>query len=261
MKETSILVPNNMVTELPEPSNAEVAASYQDTIRSSVFIGEMPFESIMESIEAQFNDYVGTDDTTDYVFMFYNNLDSSYTIGTSDELFAAEHIELLDNIHDEFVTQMNELFNKRIGISIVDIDNENLSNREELESIISILYKFFILNARKNLTSVITSLVRSEMTKTTIISENYQKELDRLVNQYSGLITSIGASEFLELAKAGEISKLYAEGKVSGNFLRKFSAKLYQNEDVAVNIKYSVDLINKLVYGVKNRNPESSNAN
>ena len=55
--------------------------------------------------------------------------------------------------------------------------------------------------------------------------------------------------EFLRYIDDNEVFELFNSNKVNGNFLRKYSPKLYQNEDLKVEIINEITLQNVFMEG------------
>lgn len=222
---------------LDDQSLADQPLTYTELKKDNVYVGDIPLDVIMEGIENQFNDYINIEDRTNYVDIFYNQLHKSYALlNDGTETFQDDLKDILDNIHQKFVDKLVELFNVRLTLSIVEIEDES-PDMDEVEYIIRHLYEFFILGARNNFKVVITNDIRPKIGKIENPRE-YHKTLRQLLTNYSPLITSFGPMEFLRYKKDQEIIQFFEDGKVTGNFLRKYSPKLYQNEE------FEVDLIN-----------------
>lgn len=227
--------PNDIQQE--EPSRADIPATYEDTIRHNAFKSPMPLDAILEGIENQFDDYIGTEDRQDYVDMFYDALAESYKVANDDtELFQEDVIHVLNEIQDKFTDKLVELFKTRLTLTISDIESDSY-DQDDIEFIIRKLYEFFILNAKNNFKVTIAADIKQRLG---IIkdSREYFKNLRALLIHYSPLITTFGPMEFLKYRGDQDIIEFFNDGKVVGNFLRKYSPKLYQNEE------FEVELIN-----------------
>ena len=223
-----------------EQSMAEIPTNYTDVIKDSAFIGEVPFDTIMEGIENQFDDYINIEDKTNYVDIFYCQLDNSYKAVTDNtETFQDELLETLDGIYQKFIDKMNELFNTRLTLTISDIEDEIINKTDDIEFTIRKLYEFFILDARKNFKIVIANDAKTKIGNIKDHKE-YLRNLRDIMNNYSPYIITFGPMEFLKYRGDQDIIQLFEDGKVIGNFLRKYSMKLYQNEE------FEVELINHI---------------
>lgn len=225
-------------TSINNQLNSDIPIIHSDIIKDNVFIGNMSFESIMECIEEQFNDYINLEDKNNYIDIFYNQLHSSYLYANSGiETFEEDMNNILDDIHNKFIYKIKELFNTRFTLTINDIESESF-NIDEISYIIRRLYEFFILGARSNFKVVIANDIKSRIPNNIEDPKEYFKTLRNLMNIYSPLITVFGPMEFLKYKGDEEIIEFFNDGKVTGNFLRKYSPKLYQNEE------FEVELIN-----------------
>ena len=220
-------------------SYADLPLTYEDTVQNSAYVGSIPVNVIMEGIEGQFNDYINIEDTTNYVDVFYEQLHTSYKEASNDtETFQEDIIKILDTIQQTFIQKMGELFNTRLTLTIVDIE-EDVTDSDDIEFIIRRLYEFFILGARNNFKVAIANDLKAR-SKVDISAEPrvYFKALRDSMVDYSPLITTFGPMEFLKYRGDQEIIQFFENGKVVGNFLRKYTPKLYQNEE------FEVELIN-----------------
>lgn len=223
---------------IEDPSRADIPMTYGDTVRETAFMGEVPFDTIIEGIEGQFDDYIKLEDNTNYVDIFYDQLHASYEAASKDiETFQNEIKEVLDEYYERFIDKIIGLFNSRLTLTIVDVESESV-DKDELEFIIRRLYEFFILGACNNFKVTIGMDIRSRMTNPINDHKEYLRTIRNLMPGYTPLITTFGAMEFLKYRGDEEIIQMFEEGKVVGNFLRKYSPKLYQNEE------FEVELIN-----------------
>jgi len=221
-----------------DQSMAEVPASHMDLVAPTAFIGTVSLENIMEGIENQFTDYIKLEDDTNYVDVFYDQLHASYEAAKGEnDVFQEDTIEALDTIQQTFIDKMSQLFETRLTLTIADIDGESV-DLNDIEFIIRRLYEFFILDAKNNFKVAISHDARKRMVTPPSDHRAYMKQIRELMLDYSPLITTFGSMEFLQYRGDQEIIELFETGKVVGNFLRKYSPKLYQNEE------FEVDLIN-----------------
>lgn len=229
-----------------EMNNIEEEEISQD-ISLLAFRGKYPLSTIYDGIETQFNDYINIEDKVNYVDRFYDQLSFSYQ-DVLDEFNNDLLIEALNNIRDEFVSFMNNLFNKRFTICIRSIESEDY-NQEEIEFIFRKLYEVFVLNARKNFVKVISQDIHSKMNPNIMNDDKYFSFIETMLESYSPLILEIGPMEFLRYVDDNEVFELFNSNKVNGNFLRKYSPKLYQNEDLKVEIINEITLQNVFMEG------------
>lgn len=225
---------------IDEQSMADQSFDYAEIIAHDAFLGDIPFEVIIERIEKQFDDYINMEDDTDYVDIFYMQLHASYTAIDNDdeEEHPMEIREALDKFRQTFTDFLTVQFRERLTITFSAIEAEDI-DQDELESCFWEAYKYFILNARRNFTEVISRDVIKRLKVEHLDEDAYFKRCGELMILYSPLISGLTPSEFLEYTEGQgghEISEMYEDGEIVGNFLRKYSPKLYQNEELQVEI-------------------------
>lgn len=230
-------------------SSSDEPMDYSQLMTNETFIGDTPYDVIKEGITNQFNDYVAVEDRTNYVDKFYSQLHESYNALDDDEEFHVEEKqEILDKIHDEFIQFMYDEFNQRLSLSLMDIENEE-HDVNDIEYSIKILYEFFVINARKNFLNAISRHIRSRLTTVIEDDRQYYNTVRNLLTEYSPIIIAngLGPMEFIAYCKLedddqlpSDVISLFNNSRVNGNFLRRYSPKLYQNEDL------EVDIINKI---------------
>lgn len=235
---------DGMAVDVQDLSYADQPTDYSEMVEEDIFLGDTPYDVIIEGITNQFNDYINISDPTNYVDIFYNQLNASYESINSDEEedHPIEKIEALDRIYEKFLNEINDLFKLRLTLVIIDLDDGEISSsdKDELEFIIRRLYEFFILDARNNFKVAISSDILHKANNFMSDSDvEYFKKINTLLDtNYTPLIRGMSPKEFIEYQGDNEIIDLFEDGKVSGNFLRKYSPKLYQNEE------FRVELIN-----------------
>ena len=212
---------------------------FMELIRERAFLGDTPFDSICEGIRKQFENYINMEDQTNYVDIFYQQLALSYDVVNNDE--SEEHPneirDVLDSFYQAFMDIMQSLFSTRLTITIPDLEAESI-DREDLEFIIRRLYEFFILGAKNNFKVVIATDINPKLKDIGDDDNEYFRRLNELMENYSPLILTITPMDFIRYRGDQEIYDLFDNNRVVGNFLRKYSPKLYQNED------FRVELIN-----------------
>jgi hypothetical protein len=211
------------------------AVSFSELIRERAFLGEVPSEPIFDGIRRQFEDYINLEDQTNYVDVFYTQLALSYDRVNSDdsEEYPNEIREALDKLHQQFVDLMQEQLQMRLTLGLFDLES-GVVHREDLEFILRRLYEFFILGAKHNFKTVIAADVLRNIGEVT--EDDFIPQIGELMEAYNPLIGSIDPMEFLQLRGDEEIFELFDNGRVNGNFLRKYTPKLYQNDEFTVEI-------------------------
>ena len=212
------------------PGDEEGSVDYSQLIQQEAFVGDMPYDAIVEGITDQFNDYIQMEDTTNFVDVFYDQLHASYESLDKDEEenHRTEFKEVLDKIHQEFVEFMAKQFEERLTLTIMMLESESL-DYDDLEFIIRRLYEFFILGAKNNFKVVIATDINARFKDVTEDDNAYFKP-----------------TEFLKIRGDMEIAELFDNGQVVGNFLRKYSPKFYQNEEFQVEVINYVTMTGQL---------------
>lgn len=212
---------------------------YSELMRDSYFLGEYPLDTIIEGIRDQFSDYINMEDDTDYVDIFYTQIHMSFKAVESaeDEGRPREIIDALNNILDVFIDEMTRLFSLRLTISISMVEEGDI-DQDQLELILRRLYEYFILGAKKNFINVIMKDVLHRIKDVT--DEALFGTIEDLMDIYSPLITSINPTQFLQYSDGKDIIEMLDDGIIAGNFLRKYTPKLYQNEE------FNLDLIDRI---------------
>lgn len=221
----------------------DMAVDYSELIEKEAFLGETPFNAIIEGLEEQFNDYIKLEDETNYVDVFYTQLHASYDAvrGDDGEEHPVELTEALDKIHQSFIDFMTTKFELRLALTIMDLESEDY-NRDDVEFEIRRLYEFFILGAKQNFTVVITADAIKRLGNPNADDDDYFRRVNELLPQYSPLFTTLGPMEFLRLRGDQEMVELFDNNRVTGNFLKKYSPKFYANPDFEVDVVNSITI-------------------
>lgn len=230
-------------------SEADQPIDYTELIAEDVFVGEYPFDTILEGITEQFSSYMSTEDRTDYVDIFYRQYAESITlINDPEEEHPSEKTDALHKIVETFTNHMKNLFEERLALVIMVMEEET-TDENEIEMVIRELYDYFILQAPETFHRVMVKEITYRM-KEDNVQEN---ELDTYINNalegYSPLVLTLTPMEFINYSDSPDIYELFDDAKVVGNFLKKFSPRLYANPD------YEVSLINDIIieYTMKNK--------
>ncbi|MCM1218419.1 MAG: hypothetical protein NC548_28360 [Lachnospiraceae bacterium] len=226
-----------IIAPLDDPINdqsvADQSVDFKELIRQQAFLGEVSFEAIIEGLRIQFEDYINIEDKTDYVDIFYDQLHTSYTAIASDDAEGDEneYREVLDELQQSFLNAIADLFNIRLTLSIIPLEDDDPDNDGEIEDIIRKLYNFFILDAKSNFKEVIVRDVYHRIKSKIEDDQEYFRIVKELLQLYSPLVTGVTPEQFLEYCKAEDIIEFFNDGKITGNFLRRYTPKLYQNEE------------------------------
>lgn len=225
-------------------SSDNLVNDYSELIETEVFIGDIPYPTIIENIKTQFDDYVNIQDETNYVDIFYEQLHASYlAITESEDVNQDDMVQALDRIRDDFIDTMKEQFTSRLTITIMALESEEY-DLEEIEYDIRQLYDYFILGARKNFIQVITTDVLRQVGNRITDDRVWFQKMDIMMRNYSPLFCTMTPDDFLKYSNTAEqIIELYNTGKIGGNFLRKYSPKFYRNEEFQVEVVNEVTMM------------------
>lgn len=228
---------NEQISVFDQQSYADQAMDYNELIKESVFKGEVPLQVIIEGITEQFEDYINIEDKTNYVDVFFNQYhDSVNAILTEDnDDHPEERKEILDDILNNFISTIGDLFKVRLSITIIPIDEESF-NIDEVESILRALYEFFILKARDNFITVLSGDINLRLQRNITDNRQFIAEVKTLLESYTPIITTITVNDFLKIRGEETIIEMNDNNQWTGNFLMKYSPKLYQNETLAADI-------------------------
>ena len=222
---------SQMPDEIEDIENGSIAdepVDYEGYIKDAAFVGEYPFAVIIEGIRNQFANYIATEDRTDYVDIFYNQYHNSYEVAEEQD-FPADCREALETYLDQFLAVMQELFSGKLTITLLDLDGET-EDKDSVEDAIRKLYEFFILNARQNFKIAITRHCYKQIDPN-LEDRLFYSRIREVLYNYSPIITVMGPQEFLRYCNNSEpIIEMSESGRINGNFLRKYSPRLYQNE-------------------------------
>ena len=79
----------------------------QESIAKQIaLVGEYPYDTIKDSIKDQFSNYITNEDMTDYVDIFYNELEKSY------DLINDDNSDMIPKLHEFIYLYGKECANK-----------------------------------------------------------------------------------------------------------------------------------------------------
>ena len=233
---------NNELQEDGQPSD------YSEIIQNAVFLGATPFETIKESIRNQFSDYITREDTRDYVDAFYTQWKDSVDSITIEEEYPDDKLDVLYRMKDEFISFMEDLFETRLAITISVVDNAE-TDEDELELALRRLYEFFILNGRTYLKYAISTSIAKSIKYVIEDDSQFFNTVRDMLAQYSPFILALSPLEYIKtvgkMYEADDVQELFESGQITGNFLRKYSPKLYQNDDLECEIISDITMWNE----------------
>lgn len=222
-------------TELDEPIPTE------EVVTVNAFVGQIPYDVLMEGINNQFTDYIGLEDKTNYVEIFYKQWNESYSSAEDEyEEHPSEVKDYLDDLKEQFTLNMQSLFNTKLALSIPDN-----TEPEQMEIIIHTVYEGLVLNAKKNFMTAITKDVLSKIN--TQLPANYTDDqwydtIRSMLEGYSPIVVEIDPDTFLRYIGNDDLFTMYQDGQITGNFLRKYSPRLFQNEEFEIELISNITL-------------------
>lgn len=237
---------NNPLEDIAmDVSYADQSIDYADLIGEDVFIGGTPYDTIIEGLTDQFNNYMKTTDATDYVDIFYDQMELSYRVIDDDEEedHPIEKKEILDQMYDKFIAAIYDLIKVRLSLVIPDLEEGGNPDKDSIEYIIRKVYEVFILNARNTIKIAISADVMNKFINTSELSNlpdnQYFKRLNEILDDLYTPLLQMTPQEFLRYQHDDELLELFNDiDLINGNFLRRYTPKLYENEE------FRVDLIN-----------------
>lgn len=206
-------------------------------IDNEIFLSDMPLNLIEEAIKTQFDDPLEYR-KTDYVQSFLNKYQFSV-----DNMYEEDQMKL-DELHDDFITFMKNIFYEYLGIGMPNIED---MPEEDQHKIIHYTYLYFITNIKKNFTNLIINYIDKNhediesisVKRKDVIYLNFkseiQDEFDVLVlSNLSSIIEHIlteefTIDEFFELTTTDELSvelefvkAAFDDFTLTGNFIQSY---------------------------------------
>ena len=120
-------------------------------IDDEIFLSEVPLSLMKENIKSQFED-PAEDHKTDFVQTFLNK----YIYSKQNDL--EEEDPDIEDMHDEFISYMEDIFKEFLGIGLPNLDD---SSNEEQEELVHYIYRFFLINIKKNFTKFILTYIKT----------------------------------------------------------------------------------------------------
>ena len=217
-------------------------SDFSELIQESSFLGTLPFEAILEGINEQFCDYINLKDRTNYVAEFFRQMESSQDAieASSDEESLDDFRQALDVKYRSFIGTIQFLFKSRLTITLDMIEQGNIY-LEEVQPTVQKLYVYFILGARDNFKIVLSKDLLHQFNNKEVSMQMLESKLD----DYSPLLKTITPEQFLVMRGEYEVQSMFADNVFCGNFLRKYTPKLYQNTDLCAEIIQYTSTISK----------------
>ena len=224
-----------------------------NTIECETFLSEVPLSLIEETITSQFDNPLDNR-KNDLVQSFLNKY-----MFTKQNMLVDEEEEV-DQLYTNFLTFMRDTFRDKLGIGMPNL--EDLDEEDQME-LVHFIYRFFIINIKKNFVNVILNYIDEhknaickniELKKdvTAIALKKYvTDDMDlNIVSNIGDVIryildSEISVTEFLDYSslnkpnlEAEYISDKYDTRDITGNFVENYCGML--NEDFLVEIECKV---------------------
>lgn len=206
-------------------------------IENEMFLSSIPLNLLEESVKTQFDDPLEYR-KTDYIQRFLNKYQFSI-----DNMYEDDQVEL-DQLHDDFILFMKNIFYEYLNIGMPDIEDKP---EDEQHSLIHYTYSYFITNIKKNFTNLITNYIdknRDDISslfvkKKDVIYLNFKSEIydefdTLLLSNLSSIIEHILTNEydidtFLDLTTSDElrleleyVKTAFDEFNLTGNFIQAY---------------------------------------
>ena len=154
-------------------------------IDNEMFLSSIPLNLIQEAIKTQFDDpleYRKTDYVQSFLNKYHFSIDNMYE----------EDQNALDELHDDFINFMKNIFYEYLGIGMPNIED---TPEEDQHKLIHYAYIYFIRNIKKNFTNLIMNYIDKNhddlsaifVKKKDVIYLNFKSEID---NEFDVLVLS-----------------------------------------------------------------------
>ena len=235
-----------------EPQDAE----------SEILLSSLPLSIITGSISTQFKDPMEYR-KNDFVQSFI----TKYQV-TKENILEEEEEEELQTLYDGFISFMENIFHEKLGIGLPELDD--MSEDEQLE-LIHYVYRFFIINIKKNFTTFIFNYIEENKES---LAENLPKRKDVTTASLKQVVTdsedlaiitniaevieivlkdeNITVDSFLELSRGDDanlendfVSEHYDDFTINGNFVRSYCKMLTDEFRIEVECKVRNKILKK----------------
>lgn len=205
------------------------------------FLGQYPFEELLNRLTSQFRNYMSSEDTEHYVDIFYSQLDNSLDSALQATMFDPDEVrEHLENLRDKFVDHLIKLFELYLNLGIEGYDDGSLDD-ETGRYILTRAYEYFILAARRNFKVAISASVTNRLIREAVTEDKVMIRVSEMIRyDYDPIVTAMTPIEFLKLTGDNEVLKLFETHRLVGNFLVKYTPRLYRHET------YMIEVINHI---------------
>ena len=232
-----------------------------EDIENETLLSELPLSIITGSIQKQF------EDPTDYAKNdFVQSFITRYNL-TKEYVEDDREKEELQSLYNQFITFMEGIFKERLNLGLPELDD---SGEEEQLELIHYLYRFFIMNIKKNFTTLILTYIKEN--KNSLV-EQLPKRKDVTTTSLKDVVTDSGdlsiitniitvidiilhqelsVEEFLSLSRGNGtnlenefVNTAYDNFIVNGNFVLPYCALLSDTFRVEVECKVRNKILKK----------------
>ena len=222
-------------------------------VENEIFLSELPLDLFLETIRSQFEEPMEYR-KIDYVQSFFNKF-----YFTKDEMTEDDEEEI-EELYIKFISFMGSLFKEFLGIGLPTLDDEG---EEEQKELIHYIYRYFIMNIRKNFVNLIynyiedrkdrfcDSLERKKDVTSLSLKKNVTDENDIVVlSNLSEIISDIldeefAIDDFFKYSRTDSteleidfVSDKYDTCDITGNFVPYYTKMV--DEDLKVEIECKV---------------------
>lgn len=209
-------------------------------LSSEIFISAMPVKLIEENIITQFDDPL-EHRKNDFIVTFINIY--RYSLENVDA-YEDEDKDNVIELRDDFYSFMLQIFRQYLGIGFVDFEEMSMEDQDDM---IHYVYRFFIMNGRKNFICYILNYLDNHRDDF-VISDDKQKDITSLslkkevtdpvdlyiISNLSDIINQIlhediSVDDFFKWCDGNEstletrfMSNQYDNMKITGNFVEKY---------------------------------------
>lgn len=188
-----------------------------------LFLSDIPIDLIMGAIESQFDEPLEYR-KKDYVQSFITKW-----LFSKENMMEEDQIEI-DLRHEKFIAFLMQIFEERLNIGFVNIDDKD---EEEQNELVHLTYRFFIKNIKKNFVNLIVNYINSHKDD---ISINYEKKKDVTSNTFKVEIDD--EYDVLVLSNLGDIIRdIFEEAKTWDDVDTFFNA--CRDDEVVLELEYT----------------------
>lgn len=210
---------------------------FDDELEDADFLSEVPVSLIESSLEEQFLEPLEYR-KKDYIKEYF----AKYENAKQNEIMDDEY-QTVDEEHDEFISYVENLFERFLDISFVNLDDKSI---EDQHNIIHNTYKFFIKNIKRNFVSIICNELKEDLQKHISKIDNIKKDVTYLTfkqeieNEDDAIIISnlsTVISNIIDDVKHNyTVSKFFEMSDYNEyDYIREFVINAYDNFDLTGN--------------------------